>query len=253
VFLSAALKADAASVRALLAGTPWFKRWKKAYCYASAELASWMTDPLPKSVADRISIVDRLIDLKAKRSRFENLSERAQALMGNLWRHDTTDFPRLRSVTTWLRRVREEGFAFDLTPAFVLLGRPDLLKEYLVRLREAENSTRTSLEHIISPLDLDVATAFGPSSLNDVALEAVAMRIDAWAEQVGRYSEWSRLADADSTLRNYGHSMLADQIADGALTPERAIEELRHARAELCGSSRASVIPHFLSYATKTG
>jgi hypothetical protein len=242
-FYPAALEADAAIARArLAAGTSWFKRWKKKYRDASAELASWLTEPIPKSAAERVSLVDRLIDLQAKIKRFEKLSASAQTLFGFLWRGQATDLSRLRSVASWLRCAREEGFGFDLTPSLMLLERPDLIREYLVRLHQVENSARTSLEAIISRLDLDQATAFGVPSVNHVPLEVIALRIDEWAEHVGRYSEWSTIANADGTLRNNGHSALANQIADGAMRPETAVEELRH----------ASVIHNYLSCATKT-
>jgi hypothetical protein len=91
-FHSVALEAEAASVRTrLAAGASWFKRWTRAYRDASAELASWLTDPLPKSAAERISFVDRLIGLKAKRNQFEGLSQEAQAIFGPLWHREATD------------------------------------------------------------------------------------------------------------------------------------------------------------------
>ena len=107
--------------------------------------------------------------------------------------------------------------------------------------------------NIISRLDLDLRLAFEHPCIDDVALEAIAMRIEEWAEHVDRYSEWSRLAAADGTLRNNGHSALADQIADGALTSERAVEDLRHARAELLWQLAAKEIRNSLSYVTRTG
>ena len=99
--------------------------------------------------------------------------------------------------------------------------------------KQSRELARAASGNIISRLDLDSRLAFEHPCIDDVALEAIAMRIEEWAEHVDRYSEWSQLAAADGTLRNNGHSALADQIADGALTPERAVEELRHARAEL--------------------
>jgi hypothetical protein len=99
-------------------------------------------------------------------------------------------------------------------------------------LHEIEESARTTLEDIVSRLNLDVAAAFGTSSINDVALDTLAIRVDEWAEPVDRYFEWSKLVGADRTLQNYGLSVFGSRIADGVLSPERAVEELRHARAE---------------------
>jgi REase_MTES_1575/AAA domain len=231
-FRAAALQAETASVRArLAAGTSWFKRWKRTYRAASAELASWLTGPVPKSAAERVSLVDRLIDLKAKRTGFENLSSKAQTLFGPLWQGEATDLPSLRLVIAWLRRVREEGFGFDLTPALARLEKP-VLQAYLTRLTDDEMTAGAALKSVISRLDLDSTAAFGPSSINDVGLTDIAVRLDGWASRVGRYSEWSKLAAADRTLRSYGLSVLADRIAAGALAPAGAVEEVRHARAE---------------------
>jgi hypothetical protein len=58
VFRPAALEAETANVRALLAaGTSWFRRWKGAYRAASAALESWLAVPIPKSTAERVSFV----------------------------------------------------------------------------------------------------------------------------------------------------------------------------------------------------
>ncbi len=232
-FRPAALEAEAANVRAqLVAGTSWFKRWKRAYRDASAELASWLTGSLPKSAAERVSLVDHLIALKAKRYRLEHLSKEAQMLFGPVWHREATDLSGLRAVIAWLRRVREEGFGFDLTPAFALLEKP-VLQTYRARLGEEETAACGELEKIISLLDVDATAAFGHSSIRDVGIEDLAARLEGWASQVGRYSEWSKLGRANRTLRNYGLLVLADRIGDGALTPGRAVEEVRHARSEL--------------------
>ncbi|MGQ0444424.1 MAG: hypothetical protein ACT4O2_04665 [Beijerinckiaceae bacterium] len=233
-FRAAALDADTASVRArLAAGTSWFQRWKRAYRAASAELASWLTGPLPKSAAGRVSLVDLLIELKGKRNRFENLSQEAQALFGPLWRREDTDLSGLRTIVAWLRRVREEGFRFDLTSTLAMLGRPDLLTVYQTQLADEETAARAKLETIVCGLNLDDAAAFGHSSIYDVGIEDLAARLDGWASQVGRYSEWSKLASTDRIIRSYGLSALADRIANGALTQDNAVEEVRHARAEV--------------------
>jgi Protein of unknown function (DUF4011)/AAA domain len=232
-FRATALEAETASVRArLAAGASWFKRWRGGYRAASAELASWLTGTLPKSPAERVSLVDRLIDLKGKRTRFDNLSQEAHVPFGTLWRREATDLAGLRAMTAWLRRVREEGFGLDLTPAFALLGK-QVLQTYCARLGDEEISARDLLERVISRLDLDTAAAFRQSSINDVGLADLATRLDGWASQLGRYSEWSKLAGTERTLRSYGLSILADRIADGSLTSDAAVEEVRHARAEL--------------------
>src|SRR5262249_22156443 len=61
-FQEAGLKGDPASIRNHLVGgtASLFRRWGRAYRYASAVLASWLNTPLPRTAQERVSTVDRL-------------------------------------------------------------------------------------------------------------------------------------------------------------------------------------------------
>jgi hypothetical protein len=100
VFTDTALQSPPPSTRAsLLAGTTsFFARWGRAYRRASRELAALLKEPIPKTAAKRVALVDQLTQLAVLRREWEDDHDYCSRVLGDEWRGERTDFPRLQAI-----------------------------------------------------------------------------------------------------------------------------------------------------------
>src|ERR1700692_1130622 len=95
----------------------------------------------------------------------------------------------------------------------------------------------------VDTLGLDLTAAFGAASADELPLSDLVDRIETWTQSLDRYSEWAELSRLDAEVRGTGANGLADRIALGQLPPEHAVEELRHARAEVLWTAAIKLDP----------
>jgi hypothetical protein len=234
LFVAPARQADVVTVRSHLArgAGSWFARFGAGYRRASAELGTWLTGALPKTASERVAIVDRLADLIAKHRAFSQCATEAKELFGTLWSGERTDFSAITRASEWLTRAAACGLGTSIEQALFLASQRAVAARLPERLRADADKVCTDTLALFSILDLDLGAAFGADSADTIALSRPVDRIDAWPQCLDRYTEWAELSRLDAEVRGGGTSDLADRIAVGHLPPERAVEELRHARAE---------------------
>jgi very-short-patch-repair endonuclease len=243
-FRPAALEADPGGVRSGLARGvgAWFPWLSGSYRRASAELATWLVEPLPATAAERLACADALVDLRARRRALAEDATAAVALIGPLWTGERTDFAALNRVAAWLDEAQAAGVGEGLGPALQVAAAGGA-EEAATRLAFASDAVAQVLATLFSTLALDCPTAFGVAGPEAIPLEEANARLAAWAAPGDSYAAFADLARCDAELRAAGLAALADRLADGRLDPERAGEELRHARAEALWKAAIKAAP----------
>jgi very-short-patch-repair endonuclease len=234
LFTKPAHQADLAPVRTQLARGigSWLARLGGGYRRASAELGTWLTGALPKTASERVAIVDRLFDLVAKDHALSRCATEATVLFGALWSGERTDFSGIIRASEWLARAMAHGLGTSIEQALSLASRREIAARLPEKLKGDADRVRSDTLALLNTLDLDLAAAFGADSAHEIAVSALVDRFETWARGLDRYAEWAELSRLDAEVRATGAGGLADQIALGRLPPDRAVEELRHARAE---------------------
>ena len=108
-FTEMAWQADATSLRVSLAqgAASWFTRWFGDYRRSSAELATWLTGPLPKGPADRLARLDQLLAVQAKRRNLAQGEPWLKEQLGSLWQGERTPFRALLLGAHWLAKGQQ--------------------------------------------------------------------------------------------------------------------------------------------------
>lgn len=231
-FIEAAFGSEAASIRGpLVAGMgSFFARWGSAYRRASQQLAGMLRNPLPKSAAERVELVDRLLDVQKLRSRWGDDEAFMGAALGEDWRGERTDFPRIAKVVEWVAKVRRAPLTIAADRA-VALGRDISTLESLIdRLNRQAPLARAAIHKAVSMVQLDPSTL--DAELDDVDLMDINRRLATMAASTDRYAEWSRLCGLEKGLTACGVAELVARIADGDLDGSAAAVEFKFARAE---------------------
>ena len=240
VFTPMASAGDASDARTELArgAASFFARWGGRYRAASVDLAGWLAGPLPKVAGERLTLADKLVALQAAQKNWTARQSAGPALLGPLWLADETDFDGLDRAATWLAGMRATGLAGSLLPAYALLDKPATLPALSGRLDADLAGLGERWARICERTRFGEATERGTS---DIAGFAARLRL--WAGGGERYAQWAELARADLALRQHGLAAFADVLAAGGMPPGRALEELRHGRAEALWNRARQVAP----------
>lgn len=233
VFVEVAFRTDVAPLRAPLSAgiTSFFARWGGRYRGASRDLAGMLREPLPKRAAERVELVDSLIDLAGKLDAWESDRDYCSCVLGDAWRSERTDFSGLLELARWCRRLSGAELPAPKERLLDLAGRPDALATMLGRLRATEPAGRAALGEAVTLLDLDPAI-LGGDGAESAALGELARRFGSMSESTDAYAAYAGLERLRRSLANAGLADLADRMRSGELDADGARIELRFARAE---------------------
>lgn len=128
--IDAAFRQDWLPVRRTIAahGRSWLRLFSSEYRNAVSELRSVWQGPLPKSLDEKLGVLDRLIQRRQLAEELEQL-QGATEFFGPLWSGSETDWAHLRSIVAWAKAAAafepqvqlrtHQAFALaDSSPAF---------------------------------------------------------------------------------------------------------------------------------------
>ncbi|HUI20183.1 MAG TPA: DUF3320 domain-containing protein [Methylocella sp.] len=248
-FHPAAWTASVGKLRAPLArGTHfWFARLSKSYREAGRSLASLLSVPLPKRPADRLALIDALLESQALRAKLAAEASFLASLLGDAWQGKRTVFHLIHEVA----RTVEELTASDphLNTERVLgIVRDGTAAAHGDHLEGSLDEVINLLDNAINFLDLDITAIFQTNSVAAIDLNRLSERAARWAGNPDRFEEWTRLAKADREARSAGPVRIASALASGALDPESALLEIETAFAEACWKKAIAETPSLANF-----
>jgi hypothetical protein len=233
-FSAPAWSANVTAIRpALVRGqASFFSRLFGGYRQASAELASLLTGDLPKSPAERLALVDMLMDVKTRRARLAEEEGWLHAALGPEWRGERTPFAEIEAVARWLADIRGTGTfasAAQLTTALGALPNP--VEEAAV-LTERIATCRDRILAPVTRLQVDLPKAGLGASIDTAPLADIRAALSAMATDPSRYGDWTTLTRSINTAVAAGASHVVAAISEGRVAPDRAEQEFAYACAE---------------------
>jgi very-short-patch-repair endonuclease len=232
VFNEAGRTADFGSLRAAVVtkGANLFRFLDGGYRAQIALLRSYLTTPLPKPLAERVALIDRMTTAQSAKAAFA-AAEPVGAAFGSAWKGERSNWDQLDEILAWRR-------AHAALPPSVwsrLADLSDLTPVDAARagLAQGLSEFEARLEAIFAELDLDIKRAFGVSAVLDIALDGLADRLAAWLADLEGVSRFIAFASRARVLSDLGAASLVDGLHDGQLdhrtlgpTFERAYAEV---------------------------
>ena len=232
-YVEAAFSQSAAHLRAPLAAgvQSFFARWGGAYRKASQALAGLLREPLPKTAAARLKLIDALCELEVKRKAWEEVAPFCARHLGDEWRGDHSDFSLLSKVADWCTPLQKGELKAPAAEAVRLADHTETLQGLRSKLHQDAVAAHDHIQYLVSTLDFDPA-ALGERDLERVGLSSLAQACIRMADSLSRYPAWCRLSAAEARLRKAELGELVDALQGGRLDPGAAATEFRFARAE---------------------
>jgi hypothetical protein len=233
VFVERALSSSAGHLRGPLAsGTrSFFVRWGGSYRGASRELAGLLREGLPKSAAERLERIDRLVSIATLKAEWEKDQDYCSHILSDAWRGERSDFARLLAITDWCARLSEASVKMPWCKAIDFACQAEAAAAMLRTLRETAPVARNAVFAVTELLNLD-PTVLGEKEIETADLAAMAARFDRMAGATDRYASWAKQARLQNRLIEAGLSELEVRMRRGDLSKTTASTELRYARAE---------------------
>lgn len=234
VFNAAALETPVTHLRQpLVGGYSFFARLRGPYKRASAELQSFLKSPLPKTAADRVALIDRMIEVQKLQAHLKEHSTFGADLLGPLWLGEKTNFDILMQATEWSHRLLSLGIQADAGAAIDLRrADPQKLRDAGHDVFQRAEKVRNAGQDIFSTLQLDLHSAFGTQNIDEMPYEQLEAKLASLLGNMGRIDEWSRMRRADQYLRTLAGDEFTDSVARGDISPSDVLDTIRYIHAE---------------------
>ena len=217
-FIESAWAVSLDECRSVLAvkGRSWLRLISSRYREQISLLKSYLKVPLPKSLDQRLLLVDGLISAQLARKSFERQQEAGLTAFGVAWHNDRSDWSKLRSLTSWWLGFPKKGLPSDMRGRLAQMALTDQDRQLFVSFRDDFRAVRSSLARLFDFLALELTRI--PLDAGDrMSVSAVVEVIADWRKSPERITKWIAFMNRIRAARESGLGALAEGILNGSL------------------------------------
>lgn len=213
---------DFSGVRTAIAahGRSWFRLLNGQYRSAISQLRGVLTSRLPRSYADRLALVDAVLQGQSALRAIQSRSALGQSAFGALWRGDKTDWRQLEAVLDWVTRQHQAGLDASFRQLFAGVQDHERIAQLLEQLSSRLAAVRHELGQLEAELKLDCLVVFGVAGLDQVLLKELGARCESWLGQLEELTRWNNYFLRARRARELGLEGLVAALESGAIQPE---------------------------------
>ncbi|MGJ5176676.1 DUF3320 domain-containing protein [Bradyrhizobium oligotrophicum] len=224
-FVDSAWDASIADCRKVIAekGRSWFRLLSARYRAQIALLNSYLKVPMPKSLDQRLLLIDGLIAAQAARRSFAEVETAGSAAFGTAWQKEQSDWDALSKLTAWWSAF-PKPFATDETRqrlTHLTLAADD--RQSIDRFRSDLAGLRSGLQQLIDFLQLEPSRI--PLDPGDrIRFDELSQTLSEWRGSTERLTRWIAFMERVRLARADGLAALVDRTLDGSL-PGDALQQ----------------------------
>ena len=208
-------------------GRSWLRIFRRGYRDAQATLCGIMTGPPPKSLQERINILDELIRGQQALKNIDedqatqDLGKRA---FGSVWRGSKSDWSALRQISAWETACREAGMPDTMRRLVARIEDPSTVEGFVKQIGQDLKPLLSELQELFDRLSLDLKFAFGVSDPKRLPLGELTARLDAWRADPQAISKWVAYCIRRKRLDERGMGQLAERLDDGLISADESLD-----------------------------
>src|SRR5216683_2930218 len=218
-FVESAWNASLYECRTILAqkGRSLFRVLSSRYRAQIALLNSCLNVPLPKTIEQRLLLVDGLIAAQVARRSFEDLQAAGRAAFGIMWRKERSDWTKLGSFITWWTGFPKENLPDGVRDrlARVTLSAED--RKSLKTFRKDLQAAKSGVDRLIDFLQLDTVR-IQLDVADDMSIAGIVNAISQWQKSPERITRWIAFMDRIRIASEIGLDSMAESVLDGSLS-----------------------------------
>ncbi len=215
-------QADVTGSRIAIAahGRSWFRILNGSYRQAMTTLKGILSGPLPKSLDDRLAILDGVIAGQKALKTLEDDDRGPRvcaAAFGSVWRGDDSDWSHLSAIWQWDVDAEQSGLPIDHRAVVSRLADSRESVALCDHLESTLSETERQVDDLVLALQLDIPVAFDVASASEIPLDRLAARLSAWQDQREDLSHWTAFRLRWLKLEPVGLGPLAALVFDGRI------------------------------------
>ena len=229
-------------------GNSFWRFLRKDYRQALARLRGVVRDQLPKTMSERLDLLDRILDFRKLCSHLASNEEFARHAFKASWNVENTDVSEMLPAARWIARWSE-----NLESGKVLRERVEQsqtaegLQAVIAEFRERFGEWRAIWSRIEDTLGLDLPAAFDKDALLHVAPVAVFRKLRMWTDDLALLDNWHLLAAKAKRASELGLDEVRIRLADGRLQTDQVESSLALVRADALWTKLCTISPELKS------
>ena len=227
----AAWEKDFQPLRATIAahGRSWLRFLNGDYRRALAELRGVSKTKLPSGCEARLTLTDELVAGQRALRGVREGRDLGVTAFGSLWWGERSDWPHLRQILSWVEGQQSAGLGEDFRRMFAAIEDASQVGTLGTRLEQMAQDTKAALNRLFEELKLDVRSAFGAATLEEILFAELGARLADWIKNPESLSRWSNFFARTCQARELGLGPLLDDLYTGKIVPAESRAAFRRA------------------------
>lgn len=233
-FAESAWTADWSAPRQSIAayGDSLFRIFNSGYRAAIANLKGQLKTTLPSSRAERLNLLDSLIEAQQLRQNLGQQQTLGADAFGSLWLGEQSDWAQLQAVLGWMAGPDGQGRSAAFRQLYAQLPALAHCADLAARASASLQAFEDAAQSLLDGYRLETQEAFGAANLARIPLADFGERLAQWVAEPNALLDWTSYHATREQARAAGMAVLVQQlesesIAQGALPAifERAYYE----------------------------
>jgi very-short-patch-repair endonuclease len=212
-----------------------FRIFYRDYRKAAATLRDILQAKPPKSLADRLCIIDHLIQGQKCRSSIEQDQQNrqlGQAAFGGYWRGAQSDWSALKKICDWEKECCEAKIPSTFRHAIGHVVDFKVVDGLVKQVAQQLSPLLEDLQKLFQQIKLDVSIAFGVRDLRLIPLRHLRDRLQLWQDNPEAITNWVAYYMRWRKLDDYGMAPLAQRLDQGKVAAAEALDRFQMAYCE---------------------
>ncbi|WP_255573824.1 DUF3320 domain-containing protein [Erythrobacter sp. SCSIO 43205] len=233
IFVESAFSTPIAHLRGPIAAgeSSFFARLGSSYRSASRELGGLLQEKLPSKATDRLQLLDELLDVQSRYSRWNEDKDYCAEALGEAWRGSRTKFSELSQAARWADHLRAGPIDIPTLKAISAATNIADLRESRERLKQRYSAAQAAVEGALAVVELP-PEALGENGLYEMRANRLCDRLGAITDALPFYKDWALYRSLIEKLDEAGLAALSARIESQDLLGADAVTEFDFARAE---------------------
>lgn len=201
-------------------GDSLFRIFNGGYRAAIASLKGQLKTTLPSSRAERLNLLDSLIEAQQLRQSLSQQQTLGADAFGSLWLGEQSNWAQLQAVLGWMTGPDGQGRSAAFRQLYAQLPSPahcaDLAAKASASLQAFEDAAQSVLEGYL----LDTLEAFGAADLARIALTDFGERLAQWVAEPNALLDWTSYHATREQARAAGMAALVQQLENESIAQD---------------------------------
>ncbi len=226
IVVDAAWSTDIATARRDMAayGGSWFRILNGSYRRAVATLRGILAGPVPKSLGERLPIVDSLIAGQEAARAIATDDSLGVAAFGKLWRREKSDWSLLETIERWDGKCHQQPVPKDFRVIVAGVKDRQFVQRLALDVGGRIEPLMADCRALFAELRLDFQEAFGGDRLEEFPLRELVGRLNHWTRHSEDITRWIVYRTRAELAIGHGLTPIVERLYDDRLSPEGAVD-----------------------------